>query len=163
MAQEAKTNFLHSTSSMGSVPQLAAICSAGVTPVYTSLRTWPELFSKTHLLYLFHAFLNMSANTRNVVCVLSQRTLMKSVQWPWTPSHACWRHTNTEAEHVPRALHQGGKSPLRNKKRRKKKKNKTTVHLAPCVRLWHVKYLFPGDRPGWLRRYSEHLVPQTDS
>lgn len=82
MAQEAKTNFLHSTSSMGSVPQLAAICSAGVTPVYTSLRTWPELFSKTHLLYLFHAFLNMSANTRNVVCVLSQRTLMKSVQWP---------------------------------------------------------------------------------
>lgn len=61
VAQEAKTNFLHSVSSVGSAPQLAAICCAGVTPAYTSLSSGLFLFGlvwvfsplKTHLYIAF--------------------------------------------------------------------------------------------------------------
>lgn len=67
------------------------------------------------------------------VSFLRGRTLMKSMQWPWTPSHACWRHTNTEVEHAPRAVHQGGKSPFRNKKTERRKKKKKLFILPPVL------------------------------
>lgn len=140
MAQEAKTNFLHSVSSVGSAPQLAAICCTGVTPAYTSLSSglfclfvlaWIFFPLKTHL-YCLHAFLDISANFRNVIWIPSLEDLNEVCAMALSPSPAPCTDINREGWTLPRAMHWGEKSLLRGKKGKKKKKKK--LILPPVLK-----------------------------